>query len=72
VVSILHTPRDRVLYKLAEQASANTEIAKTLDRKCTGPDFDAHVAVHTETAALFRRLHMLVAGGLLDEKESVR
>lgn len=70
MVSLLLTPRDRVLAKLAEQATAQAQIAATLDRKTTGPDFDRHVADHAATAALFTRLHQLVSDGLLDTPEA--
>lgn len=72
MASLLMTPRDRVLAKLAEQASAHAGIAATLDRKTCGTGFERHVADHAETAALFARLHKLVEGGLLDTPEADR
>jgi hypothetical protein len=68
----LRTPRDCVLAKLAEQASAQTQIAANLSRKCVDGDFDRRVANHAATAALFTRLHKLVEDGLLDTPEARR
>lgn len=70
MASLLMAPRARVLAKLAEQASANAQIAATLDRKTCGVGFEQHVADHAATAALFTRLHKLVEGGLLDTPEA--
>jgi hypothetical protein len=70
MVSLLMTPRARVLAKLAEQAKAQAQIAATLDRKTCGAGFEQHVADHAATAALFTRLHKLVDDGLLDSPEA--
>lgn len=70
MASLLMAPRERVLAKLAEQATANAQIATILDRKTCGAGFEQHVADHAATAALFTRLHKLVADGLLDTPEA--
>lgn len=69
MVSLLMTPRDRVLAKLAEQATAQAQIAATLERKACGPEYRRHINDHATTVALFTRLHKLVADGLLDTPE---
>jgi hypothetical protein len=72
MVSLLMTPLDRVLAKLAEQATAQAQIAANLSPKCVDGDYDRHVTDHRATAALFTRLHKLVEDGLLDTPEARR
>ncbi len=71
MVSIHTRPAERVTAKLAEQASAHTQIAATLtaEKKPTA-EARAWATEHLETAQLFTLLHTAVTGGLLEELQA--